>query len=270
MREAPLFPRPAAPGNWTAVSVPVRSPHADELSAQQGAQDVIERRVVQLSGKAEGLASRGAYYAARAELIRALRTITQSLDAQQGGTAHSDALARAMRAFQEAGDFAPRGSDLEANLNLAQIVTGHRTPIMQDMNLEHLAPLTVQQRYLEYAQEQFAEACGNARIGSFALYALARIYAVMDHARLESQVLCLPKAVALHQAALLVDAGNVRAANELGVLLAQFGQLEDARRVLLHALSIQPEPEIWMNVAVVHQRLGELRLRTRHISRGPC
>ena len=32
--------------------------------------------------------------------------------------------------------------------------------------------------------------------------------------------------------------------------MARFGQLEDARRVLLHALSIRPETEIWMNLAV--------------------
>jgi tetratricopeptide (TPR) repeat protein len=215
---------------------------------------------MELSRKAEGLASRGAYYAARAEMIKALRSITQALDSQRGGMEHSEALARAMRAFKEAGDFAPRGSQLEAELNLDQIISGHRTPILQDVNVSHMAPLTAQQEYLEYAQEQFAEACGDLSMGSYALYGLARVYAVMEHAKIDSQTLCLPKAVTLHQAAMLVDAGNVRAANELGVLLARFGQLEDSRRVLLHAISIQPATEIWLNLAVVHHRLGEMTL----------
>jgi Flp pilus assembly protein TadD len=67
----------------------------------------------------------------------------------------------------------------------------------------------------------------------------------------------------LHQAALLVDARNAKAANELGVLLARFGQLEDARRVLRHALTLRPEPQIWRNLAVVHRRLGDAELARR-------
>ncbi len=221
---------------------------------------VIARRVSELSRCAEDLASRGACFAARAEMIKALRTITQGLDTQLGVTTHSEALARAMRAFEEAGDFAPQGSQLEAELNLAQIVSGHRTTILKDMRVDDMAPLTAQQRYLEYAQEQFAIAGGKLPAASYALYGLARIYTVLDHAKLETQTLCLPKAVTLHQAALLVDASNAKAANELGVLLARFGQWEDARRVLQHAISIRPEPEIWHNVAIVHQRLGEIEL----------
>jgi hypothetical protein len=253
----------ARPKAWQPVSVPVAPPRAMSSAAPARVNetfDVVARRVFSLSQKSESLAARGAYYAARAEMIKALRAITQALDTQRGGTEHSDALARAMRAFQEAEDFAPRGSQLEADLNLAQIITGHRTPVLKDVNVDHLAPLAVQQKYLEYGQEQFALACDDLAFGSYALYALARIYTVMEQAKLESQMLCLPKAVTLHQAALLVDAENVKAANELGVLLARFGQLRDARRVLLHALAIHPQPEIWMNVAVVHQRLGEAEL----------
>ncbi len=261
----PWQPAPAGPtpSVWTPVSVPIAS-----LDASPGATPslrdttfaVIDQRVRMLAHKAEGLASRGAYYAARADMIKALRVITQALDTQRGGTQHSDALARAMRAFEEAGDFAPRGSQLEGELNLAQIVGGHRTPILKDIDIDHMAPLIAQQKYLEYAQAQFAESCDDLPSGSFALYGLARIYTILEHAKMDSQVLCLPKAVTLHQAALLVDPNNAKAANELGVLLARFGQLDDARRVLQHALSISSEPEIWMNLAVVHQRLGQLGL----------
>jgi tetratricopeptide (TPR) repeat protein len=92
------------------------------------------------------------------------------------------------------------------------------------------------------------------------LYGLARIYTVLERAKVDTQTLCLPKAVALFQAALMVDARNGKAANELGVLLGQFGQLEDAKRVLLHSIVNCPGPEVWHNLSVVHQRLGEVEL----------
>jgi tetratricopeptide (TPR) repeat protein len=193
-------------------------------------------------------------------MIKALRAITQAQDARRGGNRHSKALARAMRAMQEAGDFMPRGARLEGELDLAQIVSGHRTEALKGVCVNHLTPITVQQKYLEYAQEQFAQACGDVSAASSALYGLARIYTAMEDAQVDAQMLCLPKAVTLHQAALLVDAANANAANELGVLLARFGQLEDAQRVLQHALSIRPAPEMWRNLAVVHQRLGQYEL----------
>ena len=234
---------------------------AKEINPEVAA--VIARKVEALSRRAEDLASHGAYYAARAEMIKGLRTVTQSLDTQEGSRRHSEALASAMRAFREACDFAPRGSQLEAELDLRQMISGHRTAILKDENVDQLAPIIAQQRYLEYAQQQFVIACGEMPSASEALYGLARIYTVLENARLETQTLCLPKAVALHRAALLVNPHNSKAANELGVLLAQFGQLEDARRVLLHSVAIRPEPEAWHNLSVVHQRLGEADLARR-------
>ncbi len=263
LRAGPPTDRAAAPRAWSPVAVPIAPPApagAVLVKAHDVTFDVITRRVGTLSRRAEDLASRGAYFAARAEMIKALRIITQALDAQLGVRTHSEALGHAMRTLQEASDFSPRGSRLESELNLAQVVSGHRTTVLKDEHLERLTPLSAQQRYLEYSQEQFALAGGNLPAASYALYGLARIYTVMDHAKLETQTLCLPTALTLHQAALLVDAANVKAANELGVLLARFGQWEDARRVLQHALSLRHEPEIWHNIAVVHQRLGEAEL----------
>ena len=66
--------------------------------------------------------------------------------------------------------------------------------------------------------------------------------------------------MAFHQAALLVDPQNSMAANELGVLLVRFGQLREARQVLRHCIATAPRPEVWHNLAVVHERLGEQEL----------
>jgi hypothetical protein len=46
----------------------------------------------------------------------------------------------------------------------------------------------------------------------------------------------------------------------LGVLLAGYGQLADARRLLLHSVSIHPHVEGWHNLATVHRKLGEAEL----------
>ena len=64
-------------------------------------------------------------------------------------------------------------------------------------------------------------------------------------------------AVANVTAALATDPSNYMAANELGVLLARFGKLHEARTVLQHAVAIYPAAETWRNLSVVHQRLGE-------------
>lgn len=247
--------------SWSPVSIPAAGRDAADSTAEQDPTfAVIARRVMVLSRQAEDLASRGAYYAARAKMIESLRIITQALDSRKTGKRHSEALGRAKQAFREVGDFDPRGSVVDAELNVARIISGHRTKILRDVSVEHLTPLVVRQKYLEYAQRQFAEACDGLPIGSHALYGLGRVYAVMAHAEIDKQMLCLPKAVTLHQAALLVDSTNVQAANELGVLLARLGQLNDARRALRHAVSIESRSEIWMNLAAVHQRLGEREL----------
>jgi tetratricopeptide (TPR) repeat protein len=223
----------------------------------------LDRSVAAITQRADDLAARGAYFAARAEMIKALRVITQALDANEGVREHSDALGRAMRAFYEANDFAPRGSRLESELDLEQTVSGHRTPVLKNENVDHLAPIAAQQRYLEYSRQQLAFACGHVPAASQTLYVLARIYTALDNTQLETPMLCLPQAVVLHQAALAVDPRNGRAANELGVLLARFGQWEDARQVLLHSIAVFPASETWHNLSVVHQRLGQLDLARR-------
>jgi hypothetical protein len=59
---------------------------------------------------------------------------------------------------------------------------------------------------------------------------------------------------------LTVEARNYLSANELGVLLAQYGQLADARRLFQHSVAVKPHVEGWHNLAAVHRRLGEQEL----------
>jgi hypothetical protein len=207
--------------------------------------------------KASELAERGAHFAARAECIRALRMISQALDAQTGTKMHSRGLAVGLRTLKEAEDFVPRGSRLEADLNLADVVSTHRTPVLKGANLAEASPLSALQQYYTFAQRQLAMASGNVPTGSTAYYVMGRIQAILSEQSPSTGDRVDPKAMVFYQAALLVDQGNYAAANELGVMLARYGQLESARSVLRHATTTAGEPEIWRNLAVVHQHLGE-------------
>ena len=90
-----------------------------------------------------------------------------------------------------------------------------------------------------------------------ALYYLARLQPFLGDGVYRAAVLAEPKAIALQQAAILVDPKNYRAANELGVLLADCGQLEASRKAFLYSASISRRSEILQNLAAVYKRLGD-------------
>ena len=72
-----------------------------------------------------------------------------------------------------------------------------------------------------------------------------------------------PQSIVFHQAALATDGGNWLAANELGVLYARYGQLAEARQLLVYSVTVHPHVEGWHNLAVVHRRIGETDLAER-------
>lgn len=123
--------------------------------------------------------------------------------------------------------------------------------------------MTAIQRYFQFAQQRLADACGNQTIASRALFAWGKVEMAENKKTGGDHPLNEPKAMALYQASLMVDARNQRAANELGVALAQYGQLADARDVLVHSVLTSPTRESWQNLAAVHQRLGEHELAKR-------
>ncbi len=208
------------------------------------------------------LAARGATYSARTEFVMALRMIAQGLDAQEGGKQHSQALSAAFRAMRESEGFTPRGVNMEADIDMAILIAAHRTPVLKSVAAANLTPMVAIQSYYTYAQDQFALAGGRVGAASHALFSLGKLQQ-SKHGAEQGQKLQAAKAMAFHQSALLVDARNHLAANELGVLLAQYEQWDDARRMLLHSVSVAPIPETWHNLAVVHQRLGQTDLAQR-------
>jgi hypothetical protein len=209
------------------------------------------------------LARRSALYSAKAEMVEVLRTVTQALDMRDGTTEHSDALARAFRALDEAGDFQPRGAGLESNLDIAMLVAGHQTPALKGEDLTKVTALAALQRYYTYAQRQFIVAGGGQPTASASLYGLGRLQSIMGGPSVGGLTEGAPQAMVFHQAAVMVDGANYKAANELGVLLARYGQFDSARAMLIHSVSVSPRVESWQNLASVHARLGERELAAK-------
>ncbi len=222
--------------------------------------------LVAVSQRADGmidrgflLAEKGAYYSAQTEFKQALRTVTQALDTHFGGSHYSEALAAGWLALDEADDFAAQ-SQRGPVVDVGLIVESHQTPLLKDYSMHDVSPVLAMQHYFVFAQEQLVEACGRAPVASRALHGLGKIHMVLGEKSGSAERLHGPKAMAFQQAALSTDPANFLAANELGVLLARFGKLPEARSVLRHSVAIQPLPETWQNLTVVHQRLGEADL----------
>ena len=213
------------------------------------------------------LADRRAFYSARAEFLAALRLLAQGLDAQDGGTARSEALARGIWALDEANDFIPRGAAMNADLQIDRLVAAHRTTVLKsslksssESSPASVTPLQAVQKYYTYAQEQLATAVQPSREGSQLLTALGKLYVEMNQEPARLAADAKTKGLVCQQAALLADPNNARAANELGVLLAREGRFEEARDWLRHSARLKSQPETWHNLAAVHGNLGETQL----------
>jgi tetratricopeptide (TPR) repeat protein len=225
--------------------------------------ELIAREADTHSRRGFELAGRSAYLSARAEFIVALRLMAQGLDTEEETTAHSRALAAGLAALKEAEDFIPRGSQLEADLDLATIIPAHRTPVLKNTDLANVTPLVAIRSYFTYAQGQLSKAAGKEVAGSMALYGLGKLHQAAAGKEQPGLRAAEPKAMVFFQAALLVNPGNYMASNDLGVLLAQAGRYEDARTALEHSLSVHPTSSGWHNLAVVYQQLGRADLARR-------
>lgn len=220
----------------------------------------VLQQAAQLNREAEMLARRGAYYLARNVTIRSLRMIAEALDFQSGSGEHTAALASALTALREAGDFQSRSSE-DSTVSVPLVVAGHRTPILRQQNGEGLSSVAAQQQYFNYAREQLVISAGGQPVASHALCNMGKLQPRMTEGVAPQQT-NLARAMVYQQAALAVDGRNYPAANELGAILTNFGQLPDARRVLLHSVGTVSNPDGWQRLAAVHERLGEAELAT--------
>jgi tetratricopeptide (TPR) repeat protein len=218
---------------------------------------------MQMADHASATAQRGMFFSARTELLQALQLIAQALDVQEGNAHHAAALAAGLTALKEARDFALSSNQPGNFANASVIAANHRTPLLRDIGSTPTSPVIAQQQYFGYAQSQLVLATGGFPAASQILYRLGRLQTAMAAHDADPLALHAPQSIVFHQAALATDGGNWLAANELGVLYARYGQLSEARQLLVYSVNIHPHLEGWHNLAVVHRRLGESDLAER-------
>lgn len=231
--------------------------NANPAAATAGRVGAIASPVVeQRTRHATEMAGRGAIYAAETEFLQTLKLISQLWDEREQGSQHSQALAVALTAFAEADHFNAALNNPVAKTNVRALIDAHQTPVLKNYQGSEIPALFALQQYYEFAESQLTIALGREPGASDALFGLARVYLIQATEGDEAAVVA--KAIALFQVALAADPSNYRAANELGVLFARCGRTEQARQVLEHGVSISDEPEIWKNLAVIYERLGDV------------
>lgn len=220
---------------------------------------VVNRRVERDVARAARLAERGALYSARAELVESLTAIARMLDGLAGKSHYGSCLRNGLTALREMDDFASVDSAMAGSDNWQQLVQRHRTPVLKDRtSLPDMA--RAMRAYADHAEQQLVIACGQAPAAADALCVMAKTHLLLaDQSPSADQTSGL-KALVLYRVACMTDPDNGLAANELGVLLARYGQWAAARDVLQRAVRRRPLPETWHNLAIVHRQLGEERL----------
>jgi tetratricopeptide (TPR) repeat protein len=212
------------------------------------------------------LGQRGALYSARSEFIQALRLLAEAHDARKGSDVHARSLGSGLRALDEAREFIPTGSRLEADIDLASIVSAHRTPVLRsalDGQIRAISPREALDRYFKFAYQHLAFAVGNQSAGSMALYGLGKIAAAEADSDARKRRILEYRATTLLQAAMKSDSRNPLAANELGVLMARYGRYEKAQQLLRHSIALQPQSLVWQNLAELHRRMGQPTLASQ-------
>jgi len=229
-----------------------------ESKAYEATKDdkVLAERAIQSGFE---LVQRRANYSARARFIEAMRIVARSLDEQTYSTRHSAALRRGLKAYDEASDFFPSSRHPDDEVNLYLVVGGHETPILQNAETASLSPRLCVREYMAYAEQELQKALGNEPLASQALYGLGRLESAMETTATSSTSVRAHRSLMLHQAALRVDRSNFASANELGVLLARYGQYDNAIAALRHCVTLSPQqPTAWRNLASIYRSLGRI------------
>jgi tetratricopeptide (TPR) repeat protein len=206
------------------------------------------------------LANRGALFSARAEFLQSLRLLAEGLDAETHCNEYARSLAAGLRALDEADDFSQRSTRLDREVSLAALIRAHSTTVLKDQPLDTMTLPEAIAQYHEFAAEHLAASVGGETAGSLALHALGKAQAEFTRLKTSSVVDPQLKLLVFERAALLVDPNNYLASNDLGVALADRGELVEARNLLARAARLCPQPQIWHNLSVIHARLGEAAL----------
>ncbi|MCA9196593.1 MAG: hypothetical protein KDA87_03610 [Planctomycetales bacterium] len=202
------------------------------------------------------MGNRGAVFAAREELDRAILTIARNKDALSGGNQHVQALNEGLRALEETSDFSQIGDIRKGVAKLPDVVDGHRTRILRQADLESMSYASAAQQYLAFAESRLSDALKGENVSADALVALGKL---QPHLGADSDELTVDnRSLVFFRAAARIAPTNLVASHELAVLCAKRGDLQEAKRLFQWCAQLPNcEPVVWKNLATVHARLGE-------------
>ncbi|MEL7497488.1 MAG: hypothetical protein AAFN77_07750 [Planctomycetota bacterium] len=245
----------------------------EQILVEEPARDVMPQRVAMtqsiLLGEADAqksvhhieygkeLSRRGAGFIAREEFLKAIQVIAVANDAYSGTNSHSQALKEAALIMKEAEDFAVGSAEQQIQMNVAEVVQSHRSNVLTLEQAASLSPSQAIDRYFSVAQKRLDLAGGRSAVSAEVFYCLGKLHSVFASQKNVPGPLETAKSVVFHQSALMSNPKHHRSANELGVLFAKNGRLNEAKQLFERSLLVQPHPRTWQNLATAHQRLGE-------------
>lgn len=259
-RTAPRHVATPVPTQITATAeaedAPPRAAPATPPPAPSPAVDVgtVLRQADEHNRRGASSAAKGAWFTARTEFVEALRCVAAAADARAGRTDHTVAFQAGLTATTEAEAFTSRGA--AQPLDLETLRRTHRTSAFLPPPARGASAVALHDAYLTFAKEQLAAAAMGYETGSVALHGLGKVHAAAGTTIADARA----KARTFYEAALVVAPANFLAANDLAVLLAEDGRLEQARDCLHAGLRQSSQPAMWNNLAAVHDRLGQPQL----------
>ncbi len=255
---------PAASRNVQAI--PVQSANADgqtswiiepevpRIPKIAGLDPQLPPHILRRLSYAFDLAQRGAPYTADGEFRGVLGLCALEMDAREGGTARREALREGLVALQEADQFGGDQVDWRDAADVRSIAVGHTTRVLEGAQ-RPVDSIQAVQAYYMFAEQKLTAACQGLPGSSLAFYGLGRTI-VLPGTRIPH---ASGKSALFQRVALAIAPQNLLAANELGVLLAQHGQLDDAERIFQQCVATDATPETWRNLAIVYSRQGNDR-----------
>jgi len=256
--------------DFTAPPVPTAPPApqpvqtAPQVHIELGSADA--QKAVHHIEYGKTLSRRGAAFTARQEFLAAMQVIAASNDRVSGDNRHSKALKTALLTMREADDFSVSNPEQQIHMDVGSVVESHRSQVLSPAQAANLSPVQAMNRYFAHAQNQLDLAGGRNVVSSEVFYCMGKLHTLLNHKQKVLGPYETAQSVVYHQAALLSDNQHHRSANELGVLLARSGRLEQSKLLFERSLMSQPTIRTWQNLAETHRRLGETNFANQAVS----
>ena len=233
--------------SWILEPDVPRIPKVKGLNAQ------LPPHIEQRLSYAFDLAQRGATYSSSAEFHAVLGLCALELDSRDGGTKHREALQLGLNALEEADDFGGEQVDWHDSTDIQRMVASHSTPVLHQDPPPKVDAIQAAQAYYTFAESELAYSCEGLPGASLAFYGLGRT-CVVAGTRVPHSA---GKAAVFQRVALDVAPQNVLAGNELGVLLADHGHLQEAEKTFEQCVATEATPEAWRNLSIIYSREGK-------------